>query len=341
MWSARETEWVRGAAPSAGRLRLDVHLRPGDLARGLRAEVAQGLGGRPRELSPKWFYDEEGSRLFDAITRLPEYYPTRAERSILAMQAGEIARLSGADTLVELGSGTSEKTRLLLDAFHARRQLVRFVPFDVCAGTLVTAARAVALRYPRLQVHGVVGDFERHLDRLPVAGRRMVAFLGGTIGNLKPSARRAFLTALASNLLPGDSLLLGTDLVKDRRRLLDAYDDAAEVTAAFNRNVLVRINRELGADFRPERFAHVVRFDEEESWIEMRLRAQERQVVRVPRLELLLTFDEAEEMRTEVSTKFHPEQVEAELHTAGFALRRFWTDAPGDFGLSLAVRGRR
>jgi L-histidine Nalpha-methyltransferase len=324
-----------------GRLRVDVHLRPMELARGLRAEVAAGLTARPKELGPKWFYDDAGSRLFDEITRLPEYYPTRAERSILATHAGEVARLSGADTLVELGSGTSEKTRLLLDAFHARRQLVRFVPFDVSEGTLRAAAREVTARYPRLQVHAVVGDFERHLDRLPTVGRRMVAFLGGTIGNLKPAQRRAFLIQVASTLVPGDTLLLGTDLVKDRQRLVAAYDDAAGVTAAFNRNVLVRINRELGADFRPERFAHVARFDEEASWIEMRLRSLEQQVVRLPQLELLLHFEEGEEVRTEVSTKFRAAQVEQELSAAGFALRHFWTDAAGDFGLSLAVRERR
>jgi L-histidine N-alpha-methyltransferase len=337
--SLEEVGRVRLDAPAAPvRVQVDVHLRPGELSWGLRAAVSEGLTGPRKELQPKWFYDDAGSALFDAITRLPEYYPTRTERGILAARAVEVARLSGADALVELGSGTSEKTRLLLDALWERGGLERFVPFDVSEGTLREAAAQVAAAYPGLAVHAVVGDFERHLGLLPRGGRRLVAFLGGTLGNLKPPQRRAFLGRLAQGMGKGESLLLGADLVKERERLVAAYDDAAGVTAAFNRNVLVRINRELGADFRPERFAHVARFDEEAQWVEMRLRSEVHQVVRVPALELLLHFEAGEEVRTEVSAKFTPARLEAELAEAGFTVRELWTDGAGDFSLTLAER---
>ncbi|HEY4397100.1 MAG TPA: L-histidine N(alpha)-methyltransferase, partial [Acidimicrobiia bacterium] len=204
----------------------------------MRADARAGLTASPKVLPPKWFYDAEGSRLFDEITRLSEYYPTRIEREILTARAGDIAAATSADTLVELGSGTSEKTRLLLDALSAHGSLRRFVPFDVSEPTLRDAAHAIELEYPGVDVHAVVGDFEHHLDRLPRDGTRLVAFLGSTIGNLDPDGRARFYRSLASGLVPGDALLLGTDLVKDTRRLVAAYDDAAGVTAAFNRNVL-------------------------------------------------------------------------------------------------------
>ena len=247
------------------RCRIDVHLAPDWLRSALRADVAEGLTASPKELPPKWFYDERGSELFDEITRLPEYYPTRCERAILTERAPEIAALSGADTLVELGSGTSEKTRLLLDACVAgggRGRLRRFIPFDVSEATLRQAATAVAGEYPTVDVHAVCGDFDHHLGTIPRGGRRLVAFLGGTIGNLDPKQRAEFLAALSANLAPGDGLLLGTDLVKDPARLVAAYDDAAGVTAAFNRNVLAVVNRELDADFDVDRFGHVARWDD-------------------------------------------------------------------------------
>jgi L-histidine N-alpha-methyltransferase len=324
-----------------------VHLAPGALRAALRADVAAGLASVPKELPPKWFYDDVGSQLFDEITRLPEYYPTRRERWILEHHAADVARLSGADTLVELGSGTSEKTRLLLDAFVARPangdggpgdRFRRFVPFDVSEATLRDAAAAVAAEYPTVLVHAVVGDFEHHLGLLPGGGRRLVAFLGGTIGNLDPKQRAQFLADLAAGLAPGDSVLLGTDLVKDVDRLVAAYDDAAGVTAAFNRNVLAVVNRELGADFAPERFAHVAVFDPDNEWIEMRLRADAAHEVRVAELDLVVGFDTGEEMRTEISAKFRREGVESELAAAGLGLSRWWTDPDGDFALSLSFK---
>jgi L-histidine Nalpha-methyltransferase len=322
-----------------GRCRIDVHLAPDALRSALRADVAEGLTSSPKELPPKWFYDERGSELFDLITRLPEYYPTRCERAILVQRADEIAALSGADTLVELGSGTSEKTRLLLDAcVSGTGRLRRFVPFDVSEATLRQAATAVAAEYPTVDVHAVCGDFDHHLGTIPRGGRRLVAFLGGTIGNLAPKQRAEFLAALAANLAPGDALLLGTDLVKDTSRLVAAYDDAAGVTAAFNRNVLAVVNRELGADFDLDRFEHVARWDADEEWIEMRLRSTVAQDVDVAGLELVASYEAGEEMRTEISAKFRPEGVDGELAAAGLSLSRWWTDPAGDFGLSLSFK---
>jgi L-histidine Nalpha-methyltransferase len=323
--------------PGDNRVRVDVGLGPEDLAEALRADVAAGLTSVPKELPSKWFYDEVGSGLFDAITRLPEYYPTRAERAILGARATEVAELTGAATLIELGSGTSEKTRLLLDALAGHGVLRRFVPFDVDETTLRAASATVAGEYPGVEVHAVVGDFERHLDLLPAGGRRLVAFLGSTIGNLTPERRSTFLGAVGASLQPGDAFLLGTDLVKDPRRLEAAYDDSAGVTAAFNRNLLVRLNRELDGDFVPERFEHVARFDPEREWIEMWLRSTCDQVVTLSELSLAASFVAGEEMRTEISAKFRPEGLEAELVTAGLELVRLWTDPDGDFGLSLAV----
>ncbi len=320
--------------------RFDVHLAPGAMRSALRADVAEGLTSTPKQLPPKWFYDDIGSQLFDEITRLPEYYPTRRERWILRHHAADVARLSGADTLVELGSGTSEKTRLLLDAFVARPdgRFGRFVPFDVSETTLRDAAAAVAVEYPTVQVHGVVGDFEHHLGLLPDGGRRLVAFLGGTIGNLDPKQRSQFLADLSAGLAPGDGLLLGTDLVKDVDRLVAAYDDAAGVTAAFNRNVLAVVNRELDADFDPDRFAHVALFDTDQEWIEMRLRSEGGQRVNVGDLDLVVDFEEGEELRTEISAKFRRPGVESELADAGLGLARWWTDPAGDFALSLSFK---
>ena len=318
-------------------VQLTVGLGPEDLQADMRADVTRGLQATPKELPSKYFYDEEGSALFDAITRLPEYYPTRTERGILVARAGDIAARSGADTLIELGSGTSEKTRLLLDAFHRRGALRRFVPFDVDEATLRGAAEAVAAEYPGVSVHAVVGDFERHLGLLPGGGRRMIAFLGSTIGNLDLEQRALFFAEIAATLEPGDTFLLGTDLVKDVGRLEAAYDDSAGVTAAFNRNVLRRLNRELDADFVPEAFEHVAVFDTEREWIEMRLRSSADQVVTVAALGLTVPFAAGEEMRTEISAKFRPDALYGELTVAGLALLEVWTDPAGDFALSLST----
>lgn len=322
-------------APPA--VRVDVHLSNDEIDAALAADVRAGLTAAPKELPPKWFYDDRGSDLFDQITRLPEYYPTRAERSILDVHAGDIATVTRADTLVELGSGTSEKTRVLLDALADAGTLGRFVAFDVSEQTLRDAATAIADEYA-VAVHAVVGDFERHLDRIPDGGRRVVAFLGGTIGNFLPGDRARFLGAIASGLGPDDSLLLGTDLVKDRGRLVAAYDDAAGVTAAFNKNVLQVVNTRLDADFDPDRFEHVARFDEEHEWIEMCLRTPAATRVRVGALDLDVAFADGEEMRTEISAKFTRARVEAVMGDVGLRLEQWWTDPAGDFALSLARR---
>ncbi|MFE2754831.1 L-histidine N(alpha)-methyltransferase [Actinosynnema sp. NPDC059335] len=315
---------------------LDVHLTPEDAALALRAEARAGLTARPKWVSPKWFYDAVGSDLFEEITRLPEYYPTRAEREILVARAAEIASLTGAHSLVELGSGSSEKTRLLLSALREHGTLREFVPLDVSPSALTDAARAIMAAYPGLRVHGVVGDFTEHLGLLPGAPPRVVAFLGGTIGNLIPEERAKFFHSVRDVLEPGEWLLLGTDLVKDPDVLVRAYDDAQGVTAEFNRNVLRVINRELAADFDPVDFEHVALWNAEEEWIEMRLRALRPVKAHVAALGLEVAFAEGEELRTEVSAKFRREGVARELAAAGFEPLRWWTDPEGRFALSLA-----
>jgi L-histidine Nalpha-methyltransferase len=316
---------------------LATHLSPSSYVDSLRTDVRAGLTATPKTLPPKYFYDERGSELFDEITRLEEYYPTRAERAILAERAGEIAAVSRAQTLVELGSGTSEKTRLLLDALRDAGTLAEFVPFDVDPAVLSAASEAIAAEYPSVDVSAVVGDFERHLDVLPAHGRRLVAFLGSTIGNFAPEPRAAFLAALRATLSEGDSFLLGTDLVKDKARLVAAYDDKAGVTAQFNRNVLAVINRELDADFDVEEFTHVALWNAEQEWIEMHLRSERDQTVHVGALDLTVQFAAGELMRTEISAKFRRERVEAELAAAGLRLTQWWTDPAGDFAVSLSV----
>ncbi|CAN5553529.1 L-histidine N(alpha)-methyltransferase [soil metagenome] len=316
---------------------IDVHLDADDLTASLRRDVRGGLCAEAKELPPKWFYDDRGCELFGAITRLPEYYPTRCEREILAREAAAIVAHTGADTLVELGSGTSEKTRLLLDALHQAGQLTRFVPFEVNETTLRHAADAVAAEYPGVAVHGVVGDFEHHLHTVPREGRRLIAFLGGTIGNLRPAERKSFLAEVAATMAPGDHLLVGTDLVKDPARLVAAYDDSAGITAEFNTNVLAVINRTLAADFDLRHFAHVARWDADEEWIEMRLRATADQTVTVADLDLTVTLIAGEEIRTEISAKFRRRGWTTELAAADLELVEWSTDAAGDFALSLAT----
>ncbi|GAA1751813.1 MULTISPECIES: L-histidine N(alpha)-methyltransferase [Streptomonospora] len=317
-------------------LRIDRHLTDDDLAKALRSDVVEGLASRPKSLPPKWFYDERGSELFEEITRLEEYYPTRAERRILRERAPEIAAAAGADTLVELGAGSGEKTRLLLDALGGAGTLRRFVPVDVSGGFLSEAAAAIGDAYPGLEVHAVVADFERHLHLLPGGGRRLVAVLGSTLGNQPPAERVSFLSDLHSGCTEGDSLLLGVDLVKDPRRLVAAYDDARGVTAEFNRNVLAVLDRELGAEFDPRAFDHVAVWDAEAEWVEMRLRSRAAQRVPVAALDLTAEFAAGEEMRTEISAKFRREGVAGELAAAGFSLDAWWTDPEGDFAVLLA-----
>ena len=317
---------------------LSNHLAADSAYEALCRDVRDGLQSSPKSLPPKWFYDSVGSDLFDQITRLPEYYPTRAEAEILHARSAEIAAATGADTLVELGSGTSEKTRLLLDALHQAGSLRRFVPFDVDAGILSQAATAIQQEYPGIEIAAVCGDFEKHLAEIPGGGRRLFVFLGSTIGNLEPGVRSEFLAGLASALQPGDSLLLGTDLVKDIGRLVRAYDDAAGVTAQFNRNVLEVVNRELDADFDVEAFRHVAAWNSDEERMEMSLQVDQPQKVYIRALDLAVEFAAGEQLLTEVSCKFRAERVDAELAQAGLRRTRWWTDAAGDFGLSLSVK---
>ncbi len=315
---------------------IEVHLTADDLRTSMERDVRSGLTGVPKQLPPVYFYDDRGSRLFDQITRLPEYYPTRAERSILDSRAKDIAQSSDADTLVELGAGTCDKSRLLLDAMQSNGRLERFVPLDVSDTTLWEAATALAEEYPGLVVHAVVADFHAHLDLLPADGRRLFAFLGGTIGNLDPAQRRAFLRGLAGVMADGDHFLLGTDLVKDRSRLVLAYDDAAGVTAEFNRNVLHVLNRDLGADFDPGRFTHVARWNEDDQRIEMWLRSDEEQRIRVADLDLDVSFGAGEEMLTEISSKFSADALESELSDCGFDVEAMWPSEGDDFLLTMA-----
>ncbi|WP_018655425.1 L-histidine N(alpha)-methyltransferase [Actinomadura flavalba] len=314
---------------------MDRHLTDDDLAAALRRDVRAGLTATPKTLPPKYFYDERGSRLFERITELDEYYPTRAERSILRERSAEIAEATGAETLLELGAGSGEKTRLLLDGLAAT--LRTYVPVDVSGDFLAETVAKIAADLPALDVHGVVADYERHLPLLPAGPRRLIAFLGGTVGNFHPADRAEFLAALRATMRPGDALLLGADLVKDPSRLVRAYDDAQGVTADFNRNVLRVLNKDLGADFDVAAFEHRSVWDADNEWIEMRLRATRAQRVRVAALDLDVAFAAGEEMRTEISAKFRPAGLEADLNRAGLALTEFWTDPPGDFSLSLSV----
>ena len=318
---------------------LEIRLDETEHARWLHADVRRVLSADRKWLSPTWLYDARGSDLFEEITRLPEYYPTRLERAILTAHAAEIARLTAAGTLVELGSGSSEKTRLLLDALSRQGTLAMFAPLDVSESALAAATAAIATEYPHLEVTGVVGDFTRHLTSLPGDRDRLVAFLGGTIGNLLPTERARFLAELRRTLTPGEWLLLGAGLVTDPEVLVPAYDDAAGVTAEFNRNVLRVLNRELGADFDPYAFVHVVVWDPEREWIEMRLRATRAMTVRLPALALTVDFAAGEELRTEISAKFHRAGLTRELTAAGFTVRRWWADPDERFGLVLAQAG--
>jgi L-histidine Nalpha-methyltransferase len=312
---------------------IDNRLVPagvGDLA----AEVREGLLRPLKELPPKLFYDAYGSELFDRITELPEYYPTRCEREILEHRAADIVR--DVDELVELGSGSATKTRVLL----ATGRIGRYVPVDVSESVVERCAHELRAAHPGLSVHGLIGDFERDLVHLPPGDRRLIAFLGGTIGNFHPAKRAEFLALLRELMGPHDRLLLGTDLVKERAVLEAAYDDSAGVTAEFNRNALRVANRELGSDFPPERFEHVAFFNEAESWIELRLRSLDERLVSVPAAGIEIELAEGEEIRTEISAKFTPERVEAELGAAGLELRELWTDSGGRFALSLSAPRR-
>jgi L-histidine N-alpha-methyltransferase len=311
-----------------------------DDERSLANDVLDGLTKPFKELPPKHFYDARGSELFEQITEQPEYYPTRTELAILRDSAAEIVALTGAGELVELGAGASDKARLLLDAMretvptHPRR----YIPLDVSRSVVEDAARTLIEDYEDLQVHGVVGDFERHLEHVPDAAGvpRIVALLGGTIGNFPPGTRRNVLGKIATLLVPGDRLLLGTDLVKDPRVIEAAYNDAAGITAEFNRNLLYVLNRELDGDFQPESFEHIAFYDRRNEWVEMRLRATRASSVYIADLDLRVEFAAGEELRTEISAKFTRAHVEADLEASGLELERWFTDDEELFAVTMA-----
>jgi L-histidine N-alpha-methyltransferase len=320
-------------------IRIDSWLSDAE-ERMLANDVLDGLTRPFKELPPKHFYDARGSELFERICELPEYYPTRTEKAILTARADEIAQVTRAGELVELGSGSAEKARLLLDAMDAAGNLRRYVPLDVSETVVREAAEQLVDEYDGLLVHGVIGDFQRHLPRVPDPDGvpRIVALLGGTVGNFPPGTRRALLRDIASVLGPDDRLLLGTDLVKDPAVIEAAYDDSAGVTAEFNRNVLHVINRELGADFTPDAFDHVAFFDRRHEWVEMRLRARRPCSVLIAGLGLRVEFAAGEELRTEISAKFTRGRLEADYRAAGLALEHWFSDPDELFALSLARR---
>jgi len=323
-------------AATTEQVTIEVHLADGAGLDDLSDDARAGLSRTLKELPPKYFYDERGSQLFEQITELPEYYPTRAERSILEQQSTEIVAAANPHSLVELGSGSASKTRHLLDAMQDAGCLQRYIPVDISAEITRETAETLVREYPGLRVHGVICDFEQHLEYLPRDGRRLIAFLGGTIGNFPPDERNSFLSRIASLMGSEDGLLLGTDLVKEPARLEAAYDDSAGVTAEFNKNVLRVLNRELDADFDPDFFEHRAFYDDEASRIDIRLRSLADQTVTIAALEMEVEFSRGEEMRTEISCKFTREHLEEVYAAAGLEMAEWWTDPDGLFALSLA-----
>ena len=324
------------AETATEQIEIEVHLPDGGPQASLAEDVREGLSAPFKEIPPKYFYDERGSRLFEEIMELPEYYPTRAERSILDARAADIVAAAAPATLIELGSGSAAKTRRLLDAMSDAGLLETYVPVDISEEITRATAASLVEEYPGLRVHGVICDYETHLERVPREEGALIAFLGGTIGNFRPAPRRSFLARIATLMYPGDRFLLGTDLVKDGPRLEAAYNDSAGVTAEFNKNVLRVLNRSLDADFDPDAFEHVAFWDRDNSWIDIRLRSLADQWVDVRGLDMRAHFDPAEEMRTETSAKFTREGLEATYAQAGLELVEWWTDPDGLYALSLA-----
>jgi L-histidine Nalpha-methyltransferase len=317
-------------------IEIEVHLPAGGTLAGLAEDVREGLSSPFKEIPPKYFYDERGSELFEAITELPEYYPTRAERSILEAEAGEIVSAANPTTLIELGSGAASKTRCLLDAMSDAGSLETYVPVDISEEITRRVAEELIAEYDGLRVHGIVCDYETHLERVPREEGALIAFLGGTIGNFRPGPRRSFLARIATLMYPGDRFLLGTDLVKDPAVLEAAYNDSAGITAEFNRNVLRVINRELDANFDPDGFEHVAFWDADNEWIDIRLRSLAEQFIDLRALDMRVHFARNEEMRTEISTKFTRERLEASYAAAGLELDEWWTDPDQLYAVSLA-----
>jgi L-histidine N-alpha-methyltransferase len=322
---------------TADRVTIEVNLPPGGPLSGMAADVRAGLTSPFKELSPRYFYDERGSELFEQITELEEYYPTRCEKAILDGRSLEICEAANRPaSLIELGSGSARKTRVLLDAMQSVGCLETYCPVDISEEITRETAEKIAEEYEGVNVHGQVCDFEFDLERVPVGGPRVIALLGGTIGNFAPHQRAGFLRRIANLLDDEDRFLLGTDLVKDRAILEVAYNDAKGVTAAFNKNVLAVLNRELGADFDIDSFDHVARWDPENLWVDIRLRSEVNQVVNVSGLDMLVPFGAGEEMRTEISTKFVRPGLEGIYAEAGLELTDWWTDPEGLYALSLA-----
>jgi L-histidine N-alpha-methyltransferase len=321
---------------TAQQIEIEVDLPAGGTLAGLAEDVREGLSCPFKEIPPKYFYDERGSRLFEAITGLPEYYPTRAERAILEAHAGEIVAAAAPTTLIELGSGAAAKTRCLLDAMREADSLETYVPVDISEEITRRVAEELVEEYAGLRVHGIVCDYETHLERVPREEGALIAFLGGTIGNFRPGPRRSFLARIATLMYPGDRFLLGTDLVKDRARLEAAYNDSRGITAEFNKNVLHVLNRELDADFDPDAFEHVAFWDADNEWIDVRLRSLVEQFIDIRALDMRVHFARNEEMRTEISTKFTRERLAASYADAGLELVAWWTDPDELYALSLA-----
>lgn len=327
------------ASPTSpgAKVRVDVHRRDEFLA-DLAEDVRTGLSTQPKELPPKYFYDERGSRLFEDITSLPEYYPTRAEQEILDRVGAEMIATVKPQELVELGPGSARKTHALLHPMITGGHGHTYVPVDVSETAVRGAAARLARAYGDLEIHGVVGDFEQDLERLKHNGRRrLVVFFGGTLGNLDRGQRRAFLGRMRGLLEPEDRLLIGTDLVKDEATLEAAYNDAAGVTAEFNRNVLRVINTNLDGDLDPARFDHVARYHEGKQRIEMRLRSREPQTARIDALDMDVNFDRGEDILTEISCKFTREGLTREYAAVGLELESWHTDARNRFALSLTA----
>lgn len=324
---------MRATGPSVA---IEVDLPADGALAGMREDVREGLSCPFKELPPKYFYDERGSELFERITEQPEYYPTAAERSILAERSAEIAAAAHPKTLIELGSGAASKSRVLLDAIRAAGTLETFVPVDISEEITRRVADELIGEYPGMNVRGIVCDYETHLERIPRPEGALIAFLGGTVGNFRPGPRRSFLARIATLMYPGDRFLLGTDLVKDAATLEAAYNDPAGVTAEFNKNVLHVLNRELDANFDPDAFEHVAFWDEDNEWIDIRLRARTEQFVDLRALDMRAHFARNEEMRTEISTKFTRERIEASYEDAGLELVEWWLDPEERYALSLA-----
>lgn len=323
-----------GFDPVVPDLRFDIY-RSEEWTSVFAADVLGGLSRRPMSLPPKYFYDERGSELFEQITGLEEYYPTRVERSILAESGQRIAELTEASDLIELGSGSSNKTELLLGPLRDVGSLERYVPIDVSESAVRGAAVRLVSDYPGLRIHAVIGDFERHLGGLPEGENRLFAFLGGTVGNFTPNRLKFFFRRISHLLGADDSMLVGLDLVKDVTTIEAAYDDSAGITAAFNKNVLSVINANLLGTFDLDAFEHSAFYDPDNAWIEMRLRARVAHTARVGALDLNIDFEPGDEILTEISRKFTREGFADEVTAAGLEVTEWFTDPDQRFALAL------